>query len=64
MAITVKEANVPVAQKCEHKTAKHHSRGKCLPCYHAFRKTQWQRKTKVSKQWAKNPYAVTAKAGR
>lgn len=53
---TVKNADVPAAQKCKHSNAPHHSRGKCKPCYRAFRKQQWQRKTKLSRSWAKSPY--------
>jgi len=30
-------AHVPASQQCEHKTAKHHSRGKCVSCYNAAR---------------------------
>ncbi len=58
MATTLKEAGVPESQKGEHKNAKHHSRGKCRKCYNAFRKAQWQKKTKLSKQWTKNPCAA------
>ena len=28
-------AHVPASQQCEHKSAKHHSRGKCVSCYNA-----------------------------
>jgi len=30
-------AHVPASQQCEHKSAKHHSRGKCVKCYNATR---------------------------
>ena len=30
-------AHVPASQQCEHKSAKHHSRGKCVMCYNALR---------------------------
>jgi len=30
-------AHVPASQQCEHKSAKHHSRGKCVMCYNASR---------------------------
>jgi hypothetical protein len=30
-------AHVPASQQCEHKSAKHHSRGKCVMCYNAAR---------------------------
>ena len=30
-------AHVPASQQCEHKAAKHHSRGKCVKCYNAAR---------------------------
>jgi hypothetical protein len=59
---TVKEADVPAAQKCKHLNAPHHSRGKCAPCYRQFRKAQWQSKTKLSKSWTKSPYKVAKKA--
>jgi hypothetical protein len=29
--------HVPASEQCEHKSAKHHSRGKCVSCYNAAR---------------------------
>jgi hypothetical protein len=29
-------AHGPASQQCEHKSAKHHSRGKCVMCYNAL----------------------------
>jgi hypothetical protein len=46
-------AHEPKSEQCEHKTAKHHSRGKCAKCYRRFRRTQAQRKTKLAKTWSK-----------
>ena len=30
-------AHTPASEQCEHKAAKHHSRGKCVSCYNAAR---------------------------
>jgi hypothetical protein len=30
-------AHVPASEQCEHKSAKHHSKGKCTSCYNAAR---------------------------
>lgn len=30
-------AHSPASEQCEHKAAKHHSRGKCVSCYNAAR---------------------------
>jgi hypothetical protein len=45
-------AHVPASQQCEHKSAKHHSRGKCVMCYNAARNKKSSR-----------PTAKSAKAG-
>jgi hypothetical protein len=29
--------HAPASEQCEHKSAKHHSRGKCVMCYNAAR---------------------------
>jgi hypothetical protein len=30
-------AHTPASEQCEHTSAKHHSRGKCVSCYNAWR---------------------------
>jgi hypothetical protein len=41
-------AHTPASEQCEHKAAKHHSRGKCVSCYNATRN-----KKKAAKKSAK-----------
>jgi hypothetical protein len=43
-------AHVPASQQCEHKSAKHHSRGKCCSCYNRARNSK--AKKSVSKKKA------------
>ena len=47
-------AHVPVSEQCEHKSAPHHSRGKCKKCYRQFRRSQAQHNTKLAKTWSKD----------
>jgi hypothetical protein len=42
-------AHVPASQQCEHKSAKHHSRGKCVSCYNAARNKKSATKKKAAK---------------
>jgi hypothetical protein len=46
-------AHVPASEQCEHKTAKHHSKGLCVVCYNAKRNkkkpTKATRKTSARK---------------
>jgi hypothetical protein len=44
--------HVPASEQCEHKLAKHHSKGKCVMCYNAARN---------SKPTAKSAKAAAAK---
>jgi hypothetical protein len=39
-------AHVPASQQCEHKSAKHHSRGKCVSCYNAARNKKSSKPTR------------------
>lgn len=39
-------AHVPASQQCEHKSAKHHSRGKCVMCYNAARNKKSSKPTR------------------
>jgi hypothetical protein len=39
-------AHVPASQQCEHKAAKHHSRGKCVQCYNAARNKKRSKPTR------------------
>jgi len=41
-------AHVPASQQCEHKSAKHHSRGKCTSCYNAWRNNKPKKSAKKS----------------
>ena len=42
-------AHVPASQQCEHKAAKHHSRGKCVRCYNAARNKKKAAKSATKK---------------
>jgi hypothetical protein len=39
-------AHVPASQQCEHKSAKHHSRGKCVSCHNAARNKKSSKPTR------------------
>jgi replication-associated recombination protein RarA len=53
---TVRESKYP--QKCQHLDARHHSRGRCVSCYRAFRKEQYKQQTPLSKTWARSSVSV------
>ena len=42
-------AHVPASQQCEHKSAKHHSRGKCVSCYNKARNSKPVKKSATKK---------------
>ena len=42
-------AHTPASEQCEHKAAKHHSRGKCVQCYNAARNKKSAKKTAKKK---------------
>ncbi len=56
---TVKNADVPAAQKCKHSNAPHHSRGKCKPCYRAFRKTAVAAQDEAQPQLGQEPVSTS-----
>ena len=45
---TVGACKFPASQQCEHKTAKHHSRGKCVSCYNRARNSKPKKAVKKS----------------
>ena len=45
-------AHTPASEQCEHKAAKHHSRGKCVSCYNAARNNK-AKKSATKKKAAK-----------
>jgi hypothetical protein len=47
-------AHTPASEQCEHKTAKHHSRGKCVQCYNAWRNNKPTKKAAKKKSVKKS----------
>jgi hypothetical protein len=41
-------AHTPASEQCEHKSAKHHSRGKCVQCYNAWRNNKAKKSVKAA----------------
>jgi hypothetical protein len=39
-------AHVPASQQCEHKSAKHHSGGRCVSCYNRARNSKPKKSAK------------------
>ena len=50
-------AHTPASEQCEHKSAKHHSRGKCVQCYNRARNKKSAKKKAVKKSAAKSAAA-------
>lgn len=57
---TVKNSNFPKSAQCEHSNRKHHSRGKCLACYHEYRQWHWARQSRLSLLWVGTSLPVSA----